>query len=151
MEARAYLKNLQISPRKVRLVADMVRGLDIAEAQKVLAFNEKKSAPAILKLMNSAAANAVNNNNAEKNKLFIKTIMVDEGFTLKRWKPRAMGRATPILKRASRVTIIVANREGTKDRKPQSTKNVKSSKTEKKKAVKADFTKSASKKTKEKK
>ena len=114
MEARAYLKNLQISPRKVRLVADMVRGIDVAEAEKVLAFNDKKCAPVILKLMNSAVANAVNNNNAAKNNLFIKTIMVDEGFTLKRWKPRAMGRATPILKRASRVTIIVAEKKTTK-------------------------------------
>lgn len=114
MEARAYLKNLQISPRKVRLVADLVRGLDVSRAENVLRFCDKKSAPALLKLMNSAVANAVNNNKAEKAGLYVKSVLVDEGFTLKRWKPRAMGRATPIRKRASRVTIVVADRKGTK-------------------------------------
>ena len=114
MEVRAYLKNLQISPRKVRLVADLVRGLDVVKAQQVLTFNDKKCAPYLLKLLNSAIANAENNNSLKKENLYIKTILVDEGFTLKRWKPRAMGRATPIKKRASRITILVAEKKGTK-------------------------------------
>ena len=114
MEVTAKLKRLQISPTKVRLVADLVRGLDVAKAENVLEFTNKGSAPAILKLLRSAAANATNNKDLKKDNLYIKTIFVDEGFTLKRWKPRAMGRATPIRKRSSQVTIILDERKETK-------------------------------------
>ncbi|MBU0671235.1 MAG: 50S ribosomal protein L22 [Patescibacteria group bacterium] len=113
MEVNANLKNLQISPRKVRLVADLVRGLDVVKAEKVLEFENKQCSPAILKLLRSAVANAENNNDLKKENLFIKEITVDKGYTLKRWKPRAMGRATPIKKRASKIKIVVAEKKPT--------------------------------------
>ena len=114
MEVKAILRRLQISPRKVRLVVDLVRGLDVKQAENVLEFNNKKSAPYILKLLRSAVANAENNNQLKKDNLYIKKIFADEGFTLKRWKPRAMGRATPIRKRSSQITIILDERKPTK-------------------------------------
>ncbi|MFH1536531.1 MAG: 50S ribosomal protein L22 [Patescibacteria group bacterium] len=117
MEVTAKLKRLQISPRKVRLVADLVRGLDVVKAENILEFTNKGSAPAILKLLRSAIANGTNNKDLTKENLYIKTIFVDEGFTLKRWKPRAMGRATPIRKRSSQITIILDERKKTAEKK----------------------------------
>lgn len=107
MQAKAKLRHLRISPRKVRLVADEIRGLDVKVAQDKLAFINKRAAQPMLKLLNSAVANAVNNFKLKKDNLYINELRVDEGPTLKRWLPRAMGRATPINKRTSHISIIL--------------------------------------------
>ena len=94
-----------MSPRKVRLVADLVRGMDVVEAEKHLQFTSKRSAKPILKLLQSAVATALNDFEYKKDNLKIAKIIVNEGPTLKRWRPRAYGRAYQILKRTSHVSI----------------------------------------------
>jgi len=101
----AKLKHLRMSPRKVRLVAGLVRGLTVEEAEKQLRFSVKKAAEPILKLLNSAVANAKQNEDLTKENLYIARIVVEAGRPLKRWRPRAMGRATPILKRTSHIIL----------------------------------------------
>ena len=108
MEVKAKLKYIRISPRKVRLVADIVRGLPTAQALDQLKFANKQAALPLAKLINSAVANAINNFELDKDNLFIKEIKVNEGPTLDRWMPRARGRATPIRKRTSHVDVILA-------------------------------------------
>lgn len=107
MEVKASLNNIRIAPRKVRLVSNLIKGMKAPEAQAQLSFLVKKPAPMILKLLNSACANAKNNFNIETNNLFIKKITVEGGPTLKRWMPRAQGRATPIMKRTSSIKLIL--------------------------------------------
>lgn len=107
MEVKAKLRFLKISPRKVRLVVDMIRGLPVNQALDQLSFLNKGSALPISKLLKSAMANAEHNNKLDKDNLFIKKITVDEGPTLKRWRPRAFGRAGMIRKRASHVTLVL--------------------------------------------
>ncbi|AOG60818.1 50S ribosomal protein L22 [Spiroplasma helicoides] len=109
MEAKAKLTMIRISPRKVRLVADSIRSRKISEAVAILQNQDKRSSEPVLKLLNSAVANAVNNNGMEADQLFVKTIYVNEGPTLKRFRPRAHGRAYEILKRTSHITIIVSD------------------------------------------
>jgi len=111
MEAKAYVKSVRIAPRKVRLVLDLIRGKDAKEAEAILKFTPKGASPVIGKLLKSAVANAVNNNNMEESKLFVKECYADEGQTLKRWMPRAKGNASQILKRTSHITVVVAERE----------------------------------------
>ena len=96
MEVRAVGKYLRVSPYKVRLVADLVRGKKVEEALTLLKFLPKKSGRLINKTLRSAVANAENTQTIDVDTLFIKTILVDEGPRLKRWRPRAMGRATRI-------------------------------------------------------
>lgn len=107
MEVKAKLRFLRIAPRKVRLVADLIRAKSALAAESQLSFMPKGSARPMLKLLNSAVANAENNFKLKKDNLYIKRIMVDEGPKLKRWRPRAFGRAAPILKRSSHITIIL--------------------------------------------
>ncbi len=107
----AKLKHLRISPRKVRLVVDLIRGLDVISAENQLKFLPKRSAEPVLTLLKSAIANALNDFSAIKENLFISKIVVDQGPTLKRWMPRAMGRATPIMKRTSHLTIVLESKE----------------------------------------
>ena len=107
MEIKAKAKYIKVSPRKSRLVIDVIRGLKIKKALEQLKFINKRVAEPIAKLVNSAIANAENNFELEKDNLFIKEIKVDEGPTLKRWKPRARGRATPIRKRTSHISILL--------------------------------------------
>ena len=107
MEVKAKLRFLRIAPRKVRLVADLIRAKSALAAESQLSFMPKGSARPMLKLLNSAVANAENNFKLKKDNLFIKRIMDDEGPKLKRWRPRAFGRAAPILKRSSHITIIL--------------------------------------------
>ena len=107
MEVKASLKHLRISPRKARLVASLVRGMEFNKAVNQLKFTNKKSAGPILKLLNSAMANAVNNYDLDRNNLFIKEIRVEDGKTLKRWLPRAHGRATTIRKRMCHVYLTL--------------------------------------------
>ncbi|ASP28707.1 50S ribosomal protein L22 [Spiroplasma corruscae] len=109
MEAKAKLTMIRISPRKVRLVADSIRNKKIANAIAILQNQDKRSSEPVLKLLNSAVANAVNNNGMEADRLFVKTIFVNEGPTLKRFRPRAHGRAYEILKRTSHITIVVSD------------------------------------------
>ncbi|MFH1047564.1 MAG: 50S ribosomal protein L22 [Patescibacteria group bacterium] len=110
MEVIAKVRRLRMSPRKVRLVADMVRGLDVTVAEAQLTFLNKAAARPVLKLIRSAKANAEHNFKLTGDGLYIKTIMVDGGPTLHRWMPRAFGRATPIRKRTSHITVILDER-----------------------------------------
>ena len=107
MQVTAKLRHLRMSPRKVRLVADMIRGQDVSSVEKQLNFINKKATRPILKLLNSAIANAENNFKLKKDSLYISELRVDAGPILKRWRPRAMGRAAPINKRTSHISIIL--------------------------------------------
>lgn len=107
MQVTAKLSNLRISPRKVRLVADVIRGLDVKIAQNQLQFMNKKASRPMLKLLNSAVANATNNFKLKSDNLYISELRVDEGQTIKRWQPRAFGRASAINKRTSHISIIL--------------------------------------------
>ena len=107
MEIKATLNNLRISPRKARQVAVLVKGMKAEQAKNQLTFLVKKPAPIILKLLNSAIANAKHNFSINQENLYIKSLLVDGGPSLKRWLPRAMGRATPILKRTSSIKLVL--------------------------------------------
>jgi len=108
MEIKANLNHLRMSPQKVRLVADLIRKTPVTAALDQLKFVNKRATEPVSKLLKSAIANAVNTYELDKNNLFIKTITVDEGVKLKRWFPRAHGRATSIRKRACHIHIILA-------------------------------------------
>ena len=112
MESKAILRGARVSAQKARLVADLIRGRDVSEAIEMLTFTQKKSAPMIQKLVESAVANAEHNHDADVDALFIKTIFVDAGPSLRRFRPRAQGRATKILKKTSHITVVLATREG---------------------------------------
>jgi large subunit ribosomal protein L22 len=107
MEAKAILRSARISAQKARLVADQVRGMPVDRALALLKFSDKKAAGMIYKIVYSAASNAENNHGADADDLTVKTIMVDEGPTLKRFMARAKGRGTRILKRTSHITVVV--------------------------------------------
>lgn len=107
MEARAVAKYTRISPRKVRLIMDQIRGKKVEEALNMLSFAPQKAAFVLKKLIDSAVANAEQNLNLDVDKLYIKRVFADEGPTLKRFRPRAMGRATRIRKRTSHLTVIL--------------------------------------------
>ena len=107
METRAVAKYVRISPRKVRLVMDQLRGKRVEIALNLLNFAPQKSAYIVKKLISSAVANAEENTEIDVDTLFVKTIFADEGPTLKRFRPRAMGRATRIRKRTSHITVIL--------------------------------------------
>ena len=112
METTARLRGARLSAQKARLVADQVRGKGVEEALNVLAFSPKKAAGIIRKVLNSAIANAEHNDGADVDELKVSRIMVDEGMTLKRIRPRAKGRADRISKRTCHITIHVADSEG---------------------------------------
>ncbi len=108
---KASATHIRISPRKVRTVVDTVRGKSVSQALSILAFTRKKAALPVQKLLKSALANAAENNGiSDVDTLVIDRIMVDEGPTLKRFMPRARGRATPIRKRTSHIRIILRER-----------------------------------------
>lgn len=111
MEAKAVAKMVRISSRKVKLVIDLIRGKNIGEAMAILNHTPKAACPVVSKLLLSAVANAEHNYNMDADGLYVKEIYVGEGPTLKRFRPRAQGRATAINKRTSHITIIVAERE----------------------------------------
>jgi len=106
-QTKAILRSLKVAPRKVRLLIDLVRGMKVEDAINQLQFSKKEASGSVLKLLNSAIANALHNHGMKKDTLVIKTAFVDGGKTLHRWIPRAMGRATPIRKRTSHITIIL--------------------------------------------
>lgn len=107
MKTKAVSKYNRISARKTRLVADMVRGQKVSTAFSILQFTPKKAARLVEKTLKSAVANAENNHKMDKKDLVISSILVDEGPTLKRFRPRARGMASAIKKRTSHVTIVV--------------------------------------------
>ena len=108
MEVSARLKGAKISAQKARLVANQVRGLPVEDAINLLAFSSKKAAHLVKKVLESAVANAENNEGADIDELKVSTIFIDEGMTMKRIKPRAKGRADRILKRSCHITVKVA-------------------------------------------
>jgi len=110
MEATAKLTMLRMTPQKTRLVADLIRGKGIEEAENILRFTPRRAAPPMLKLLESAKANAVNNHDMFEDSLFVSKIQVDEGPTMKRYLPRARGRADVLRKRTSHITIILEER-----------------------------------------
>ena len=110
MEAKAVAKTIRVSPQKARLVVDLVRGKTVKEALGILEYTNKSATPAIIKVVKSAAQNAVFNEGAEEEKLFIKEIYVDEGPILKRFAARAKGSGTRILKRTCHITCVVDER-----------------------------------------
>lgn len=107
MDVNAKLRYLRMSPRKVRLVIGLIRGLSVAEARVQLRFLNKAASEPILKLLNSAAANARNNHGMDESTLRVKSVVADGGPILYRYRPRAMGRSAPIRKRTSHVTIVL--------------------------------------------
>jgi large subunit ribosomal protein L22 len=111
MEVAAKLKGARISAQKARLVADQVRGMPVEEALNLLEFSPKKAAHLVKKVLNSAIANAENNEGADVDELKVSSVFVDEGMTMKRLRPRAKGRADRILKRSCHITVKVADGE----------------------------------------
>ena len=113
-EVRASLGDLRMSPRKVRLVTDLLKQRSVEDAKTRLRFTVKKAAVPILKLINSAVANASNNFQLDASKLFIKNIYVDQGTPMVRYKPRAQGRVAPIKHRVSKVNIVLIEKKDMK-------------------------------------
>lgn len=112
-----------MAPRKVRLVVDVVRGKSVDEAETILRFMKKEAARPVLKLLKSAIANAEHNDKLDRSVLRVKSIVADSGTTLKRWMPRAQGRATPIRKRTTHITLVLSDepqapKKNTNERKP---------------------------------
>lgn len=110
MEAKAVARYIRIAPRKMRLVVDLIRGKQVGEAIAILKHTPKAASPVIEKVLMSAVANAEHNLNLDSNSLVISKVFVDEGPTLKRFRPRAMGRASRINKRTSHVTVVLTEK-----------------------------------------
>ncbi len=110
MEAKAIARQVRIAPRKVRLVVDLIRGKQVGEAIAILAHTPKAASPVVEKVLKSAIANAEHNLELDPNSLVITQVFVDEGPTLKRFRPRAMGRASRINKRTSHITVVVSEK-----------------------------------------
>ena len=111
MQAKAVAITVRIAPRKVRLVVDLIRGKQIGEAVAILNHTPKAASIVVEKLLKSAAANAEHNYEMDLNDLVISEVFVDEGPTLKRFRPRAMGRASAINKRTSHITLVVSDQK----------------------------------------
>ena len=110
MEAKAVARFVRVSPQKVRLIMDEIRGRKVEEALNQLAFAPQKGARILKKLLHSAVANAEQRGDVDVDALYVKRIYADQGPSLKRWRPRALGRATRILKRSSHLTVILDER-----------------------------------------
>ena len=104
---RAIAKYVRISSRKVKVVIDLIRGKSVAEAKAILAFTPKAASEPVLKVLNSAVANAENNLDMSADQLFVAEVFANQGPTLKRFRPRAQGRASRIRKRTSHITVIL--------------------------------------------
>ncbi|HLS23687.1 MAG TPA: 50S ribosomal protein L22 [Pseudogracilibacillus sp.] len=109
--ARAVAKQVRIAPRKARLVIDLIRGKDVGEATAILRHTNRAAAPIIEKVLQSAIANAEHNYEMDPDNLVISEAYVDEGITLKRYRPRAQGRASAINKRTSHITVVVSEKK----------------------------------------
>ena len=110
-EAKAIARTVRIAPRKVRLVVDLIRGKEVGEAIAILKHTPKAASPVVEKVLNSAIANAEHNYDLDVNNLVVSKVFVDEGPTLKRFRPRAQGRASAINKRTSHITIVVSEKK----------------------------------------
>lgn len=110
MEARAYAKYIRMSPRKVKVVLDLIRGKQVNEALAILKHTPRAAAPVVEKLLKSAMANAENNHNMNVSNLFVAETYANQGPTLKRFRPRAQGRAYRIRKRTSHITMVLRER-----------------------------------------
>ncbi|WP_438449143.1 50S ribosomal protein L22 [Gorillibacterium sp. sgz5001074] len=110
MQATAHARYVRLAPRKVQLILDLIRGKQVGEAIAILRHTPKSSSPVVEKLLNSAIANAENNFSLDPNKLVISQAYANQGPTLKRFRPRAMGRASRINKRTSHITIVVSEK-----------------------------------------
>ncbi|MDK2794006.1 MAG: large subunit ribosomal protein [Caldanaerobacter sp.] len=111
MEARAIARYVRISPRKARLVLNLIRGKNVDEALAILKFTPKKASKIVEKVLKSAIANAENNHNMNRDNLYVAKAVADEGPTMKRVLPRAMGRADIMRRRTSHITIVVKEKE----------------------------------------
>lgn len=111
MEAKSMTRNIRMSPQKARLVADLIRGKQVEEALHILRFTPKKAARILHKTLQAAIANATDTQKVDPDALYVKRTFVDGGTTLKRFIPRAHGRATPIRKRTSHFTVVVDERQ----------------------------------------
>ena len=111
MEAKAIAKTVRITHRKARLVVDLIRNKDVAEAQAILKLTNKQATEVVLKVLNSALANAEHNYNMDMNNLYVKTAYVTDGIRMKRMLPRAKGRGDVIIKRSCNITVVVAEKE----------------------------------------
>ncbi|MCD5326036.1 MULTISPECIES: 50S ribosomal protein L22 [Pontibacillus] len=111
MQAKAVAKSVRIAPRKARLVIDLIRGKKVGEAIAILRHTERGASPEIEKVLNSAIANAEHNNEMDPDSLVVSEAFVNEGVTLKRFRPRAMGRASQINKRTSHITVVVSEKK----------------------------------------
>ena len=111
MEVKATAKTLRIPPRKARLVLDLIRGKNAEEAAAILKFTPNVAAESIAKVLKSAVSNAVNNNEMDEEKLYVKACYANEGVTLKRFMPRAKGSASASHKRTSHITVVVDERD----------------------------------------
>jgi len=127
MAVTAKLRYLRIAPRKVRLVADLIKGKKVQDAQNILNFTVRKSAQPLLKLLNSAVASASHNFQMEPTNLYISKVLVNEGPKLKRWRPRARGQAFEIQKKTSHITIVLdeIEKRAKKTKKAEKTKKAK--------------------------
>lgn len=114
MEVKAHTRYLRMSSRKVRLVVDAIRGMAVEPALAQLTFMSRAAARPVKKLLESAIANAEHNFKLDREGLYVKAAMVNQGPTLKRWRPRAMGSAAPILKRTSHITLVLESKTGAK-------------------------------------
>ena len=110
MEAKAHLKHLRVSPRKVKILCDLIRGKDVKTASAYLMQTPKAASEPVLKLLRSAIANAENNNSMDVEKLYVSTAIANPGPVLKRGMPRAQGRYNRILKRTTHITIGVSEK-----------------------------------------
>lgn len=110
MQAKAHAKNVRISARKVQLVIDLIRGKKAGEAIAILRHTPKAASPVVEKLLNSAIANAEHNYSMDVNKLVVTEVFANQGPTMKRFRPRAMGRASRINKRTSHITLVVSEK-----------------------------------------
>lgn len=130
MEVKAKLNYLRIAPRKTRLVADLVRGKTVEEAQTILNFTVKRGNTPIVKLLNTAIASAKENFQVDKSNLYIAKIFIDEAPMLKRWRARSRGRAYGIKKRASHITLVLGEikKGGVKTKKIKKSKSLAESK-----------------------
>ena len=111
MEARAYLRNVRIAPRKVKIVCDLIRGKDTSEAAAIIMNTPKAASELLIKLLKSAVANAENNNGMNPENLYVAEVFVTPGPIMKRIRPRAHGRAFRILKRTSHITLVLKEKE----------------------------------------
>lgn len=110
-QAKAIARTVRIAPRKVRLVVDLIRGKQVGEAVAILRHTPKAASPVVEKVLKSAVANAEHNYDLDINNLVISEVFVDEGPTLKRFRPRAQGRASAINKRTSHITLVVSEKK----------------------------------------